>query len=741
MDNQQLVKFLAGVDLFSALDRPALEALTTKLERLELDEGSVLFEQGDPGDSLFAVVDGELRVEIDSEHGTNELGRLKTGQVLGEMAVIYGKARSARVSAVVDSSLVKLGRWPFEELLESQPQLRRISSQLIDRRLPGLRAATFSILGELDDETLHELTDQLRWRHLPGGEYLFHAGDEADALYIVGTGRLEVQVAGEDGPRTVAEIGPGEPVGEMALCSQHPRSASVQAIRDTELVRLSRSSFQELIRRHPESLMRITSYVVDRLRSTTINAVQRSHVTTIAVLSLDETDDTTGFGRRLAETLSEFDSTLYISAEVLDDSCGSGASSLAYDDPRSARVTDWLSQQECKHGFLVYEASAQWGPWTERCARQADQVLLLADGTADPARRPVERMLDEHRPTGRAAPALLILLHKEHGASSQNTAAWLAERQVHDHYHIRTYLPTDFARLARVLAGCAVGLVLGGGGARGLAHIGLLRAFEEHKVPIDFIGGTSIGAILAGLYATSQDIDYIKEMAHAEFVRAKPAKVFTVPLTSLIAGARIDRGLQRCFGEQQIEDLWLKFFCVSCNISKSGVEIHRRGLLWRAVRASLALPGIFPPVFKRGHVLVDGGVLNNIPVDLMKQHCGTVIASAVHGSYEKIVGEELKTCPSTTRILLRKVNPFKRSFELPSLGSIILGALACGSSRHAKQALELADYVVQPPVSDFGLLEFKRLDEIIEIGYQAACDQMDGLKTLLASHQAVRESR
>jgi len=215
-----------------------------------------------------------------------------------------------------------------------------------------------------------------------------------------------------------------------------------------------------------------------------------------------------------------------------------------------------------------------------------------------------------------------------------DTARWLAHSAVADHHHLRDGHPEDMARLARMVTGTGYGLVLGGGGPRGFAHLGVLRALEEAGVPIDVVGGTSIGALMGAISALGMDDAERVARAVTAFTRSGRLVSPTLPLVALSSGRRVDRLLAEHLGPAMIEDLPQRFFCVSANLTTAEEVIHERGPLWPAVRASLSLPGIFPPVYADGHLLIDGGALDNVPVEVMRARVGNGCVIAVDLSPE-----------------------------------------------------------------------------------------------------------
>jgi predicted acylesterase/phospholipase RssA len=273
-------------------------------------------------------------------------------------------------------------------------------------------------------------------------------------------------------------------------------------------------------------------------------------------------------------------------------------------------------------------------------------------------------------------------------------------------------------RLARFLTGSAVGLVLSGGGARGFAHIGILRALEECAIPVDFIGGTSMGAVIAAQHASGWNWQTMARVNRDQWSRYHPQRNFTLPLVALNSGTRMDQMLREMFGEAEIQNLHGKFFCVSTNLTRADTMIHRAGLLWKAVRASLSIPGIGPPAIENGEIFVDGGLVNNVPVDIMRRLCqGAVCAIDVSEQLE--FKSQLRESYSVSgwNFLWRRLNPLANKPDLPSIFNILYRATTVGSLRTIEIVKAAADLYLNPPVSEFGIFDWRSIDKIIDAGY------------------------
>jgi predicted acylesterase/phospholipase RssA/CRP-like cAMP-binding protein len=576
-----------------------------------------------------------------------------------------------------------------------------------------------------DPAALAELQADAGWVPLRGGDVLFRRGEAGDAAYTVLSGRLRV-VDDSAGERAVNEIGAGEILGEMALLSGERRSATVIAVRDSLLARIPAAAFDRLIERQPAVLRRISALLGDRLRQQTAGVAVRPVVRTLAVVPAGAGSDAAGFVRRLAEALAPSGSTLHLDARRVDQALGrEGVARCPEDDPAAQRLVQWLNEQELAHRLVIYEADPRLSTWTERAVRQADHVVFVADAAAGPAPGEAEQGLQARWRAARAPRRSLVLLHARDATTRCDVPAFLGVREVDCVYHVDDGRPADFARVARCLTGTGIGLVLGGGGARGFAHLGVLRALAEAGVPIDWVGGTSIGAIIAALVARGLPPDEALACCKEHFAALRDP---TLPVVALLAGRRIRAKLERVFGAVAIEDLVLPYLCVSTNLSRAAQTVHERGLLVHAIRASIALPGVLPPVTVGEDLHVDGGLVNNLPIDVMagKPEIGTVLAVDVSAEVEMRSPPGQALDVSGWRVLWERLHP--RGGELPSIMSLLTRSALVASVYWARErhTAEAASLYLRIPMADMRLLAFDRIDEIAARGYAATREAIRG---------------
>jgi predicted acylesterase/phospholipase RssA/CRP-like cAMP-binding protein len=586
-------------------------------------------------------------------------------------------------------------------------------------RRERLASSLAALFGSEDPALTDDLLRLGQWVRLRGGERLFRQGEPGDSMYIVVAGRLvALREDGAGGRRVVGQIRPGESVGEMGLLASQPRSATVQASRDSVVVRISEETFREVAAEHPRLLASTARLVVRRNAELMRGAAPNERPKSIAIVPLRRSVRCDDFVERLRRALARRGPTLVVDRARADAVLSAnGVSSTRGDDARSLVLSRWLDEQELRHDALLYPTEGLADPWTAQCIRQADVVLLLAPSGESPELDDLERRLS--RGDGDGPRRELVLVHPRGASSPDGTGRWLAPRGVARHHHVRSENDDDFRRLARYLAGEAVGLVLGGGGARGFAHLGVIRALREAGIPIDAVGGSSQGAIVAAAVAMDWDDETI-ERAHREgFTRRNPIGDYAlVPHVALVRGKRLDTALERWFGARDVADTWRSFFCTSANLTRARAEVHRSGPLWRALRASISLPGVLPPVVMGGDLHVDGALLDNLPVEPMRESgVGRIVA--VDLSVRNEAGMTVDELPSAVDFLKGRLFSGGPTAS-PGIASILVKSAMLSSTQRARELASTVDLFLEPAPAEIGFLEWKALDRGIDLGYRYA---------------------
>lgn len=759
-------------DSISSSNSPTYEnaqiEASQSLEVIFYKKGSVLIEQNGDSHGIFHLIDGFLEVGYrDKYDNYYELYTIKPGGIGGFIGAALSYKSFVEVKAKTD---VYVGLLP------------RASLEHISERYPLVQLSIANTLTSVLSNLILTLDFALEWVQVPQGQVIFKEGDESDSIYIVLTGRLR-SVIQQDG-KTVkhGEYGQGDSIGELEVLTLSKRSYTLHAIRESELAKVPRGLFEGLAKKHPSITIEIARIIASRVRSrmdTSVSGYEASAVSnfrTVSIIPITSGLPVTEFGQKLISAYKEIGQNV-ISLNIASILHHLGRN--AFNKIGLLKLSGYLADLEERYQTVVYMADTDVNSlWTQTCIAQADCILLLASAASEPDIGEYERLLVTMKTTARTE---LILLHDERYVVPGSTSKWLKNRiWVNSHQHIQmvtahanvetsyttggrlsrlrskvqsiqsdliskyklrrvpiyshSYVhKNDFYRLARILSGQAVGLVLGGGGARGLSHIGVVRALEESGIPIDFVGGTSIGAFIGGLYAKEYDLVPIygraKKFASRVSSLWRMAFDLTYPATSYTTGHEFNRGIWKTFGDAQIEDFWLKYYTNTTNITHSRMEIHMSGYAWRYIRASMSLAGLLPPLTDKGSMLLDGGYVDNLPVAEMKALGAKYIFAVDVGSIDDTTPMKYGDTLSGMWVLFNRWNIFSRHPNVPNLAEI-QARLAYVSSVGAleKAKSEPGIIYLRPPIDNYATLDFAKFDEIYQVGHFYGHESLEKLK-------------
>jgi predicted acylesterase/phospholipase RssA/CRP-like cAMP-binding protein len=717
----QKIEVFRSAKPFQSLPQALLELLAQKSEYLELQPGDTLFQVGDVDEAIYVVLSGGLDILAEPRNGRRQaLATFIPGDCIGEGIALFHRPRKAAVHASRHSELAKLSLSLLAELFESHPRVYTELQHLALRHLLSFQLASCPLLEGVDLHTLRRLDTEANWFQVAGGETLFSEGDVSDYLYIIVSGRLEVSVSRGNGRQEIlAYVGRDGVVGELDLLTGDRRSTTVRAARDTQLVRLSREQIESLIQHQPQFMGRMVKTVATAFRDA--RTAVKTRVTTVAIVPIEASGPPPHFMDSLLQELAPLEGRVFdLSSRRIEFDLGHGASS-ANDDCAKARLINWLAEYENEFPCLLLECDPTLSPWTALCIRHADLILIVAPSNADSSLTPLEAAIFDGELKTSCTRKELVLVHPETTQLPSGTSEWLRTRKIDRHYHILNGRRSDYQRLARFIADKPVGVVLSGGGARGLAHVGALQALERCGVPIDSIAGTSIGAAVAGKWAMDMDLASLVDTAN-DFARTFGRGFFrdlTFPAIALISSRRLSSCLKKIFGNVRIEDLWIPYFCNSSNLSKAEVALHNEGLLWTSVRTSSSIPGVWPPMVRDdGNILVDGGLMNNLPVDLMRARCpGSVIAIDVS-----------PTVDLTVQSRKNGVNSFAHRSNRPHIFNILSRASQVGCIRAVEETKQKADLYLQLPTEAVDFFDWKSAQKLMDLGYAYCLDKIEQWK-------------
>ncbi|XP_044188817.1 patatin-like phospholipase domain-containing protein 7 isoform X1 [Thunnus albacares] len=712
--------------------------------------GSVVARQGDQEVSIQFVISGLLHVYqrmIDREEDTR-LFVTHPGELVGQLAVLTGEPLIFTVRAQRDCSFLSISKTHFYEIMREEPKVVLNVAHTVVRRMSSF---------------VRQIDFALDWMAVEAGRAVYRQGEKSDSTFIVLSGRLRSVIMKEDGKKElIGEYGRGDLIGVVEALTHQNRATTVHAVRDSELAKLPEGALTSIKRKFPQVVTRLIHLLGQKIlqqvngpltaRSLALHTPgskwdagnQASNLSTVTVLPVSEEVPLTAFTLELQHALIAIGPTLLLTSDIIKQRLGAAA----LDSVHEYRLSSWLGQQEDLHRIVLYQTDYTLTPWTQRCIRQADCIIIVGLGEQDPAVGELERMLEG---SAVRAQKQLVLLHREDGPPPKGTVDWLNMRSwISRHLHLscprrvfsKRSLPkllelyqrvfekpadrhSDFSRLARVLTGNAIALILGGGGARGCSQVGIMRALCEAGIPVDLIGGTSIGSLMGALYA--EDRSHSRMRMRAKEWAMEMTSVFkkvldlTYPVTSMFSGAAFNSSISNVFKGKQIEDLRIPYFNITTDITASAMRVHTDGSLWRYVRASMSLSGYLPPLCdpKDGHLLMDGGYINNLPADVARSMGAKVVIAIDVGSRDETNLTNYGDSLSGWWLLWKRLNPLAEKVKVLNMAEIQtrLAYVCCVRQLESVKNSDYCEYI-RPPIDRYRTLEFGKFDEIAEVGYQ-----------------------
>ena len=708
-DSHRGVRLLAALPLLADVDHATVRGLAMALVERTLVAGERVFARDDDLHGLAVVVSGSLRLMRAS-------GLAPSAVALGPGNVFCDRGLPLYVPVTIEATqaaTVAVVPWAvLAGAFDLQPVVRaRVVAETL-LHLRRLQIAATPLFHSLDDASVSYTAEHSELVGVKRGDLVMRAGDDSDCLYLIATGTLELL---RDG-KPLGVLGEAASVGEMGVLTGESRSLDVRARRDSTLVRVPAAVFERILDQHGRVTLRLAHALSDRLKQTTAGAVPRPvPVSTIAVLRACDQPAFDAFHEHLMQAFAR---------------AGQRAAAMerpTHDAPLDHyRLSATLADAEQSHRYVICACDRRGSDYTAWSLSQADLILIVAAPGAAPPGHEWPRELERARTQGSRVELVLV---RAAGTPPRDTGGWLDAVAAETHHHLVAGSPSDHDRLVRRISGKAWGLVLGGGGARAFAHIGVIRALREADVPIDMVGGTSMGAILAAQYAMGADDRQMLEMSRRAYVGGSGLNDLTMPLVSLRTGRATMRTLKAMFGDRAIEDLPTSYFCVSCNLTRARVEFHDRGPAWFWARVSCSVPGLLPPVPFRGDLLVDGGLLDNLPVAEMRRRLGgQVVAANVSVGVDLAVAAELTPeAPwSGGAQVLRMITGRPR---LPNIVDVLMRAAEISSVRDSNASGSPANFYLHVPVGDVAMSDFRAIDRLVTLGYDYTARRIEEHRT------------
>jgi NTE family protein len=627
----------------------------------------------------------------------------------GAMCLLVGRLPGGEAPSLGEAARVALGAGAEVpgDRGAAAPRARRAINLGTAAREPARAQSAADFLGRvplfegLEPELLVAVADRAGHVQLDAGQWLFHEGSAGDAMYVVRAGRLEV--VDESSGAVIRELGRGDALGELALLTDSPRSASVRAARRSDLMAISREHFEQLLLDSPALSRALNRVLGEQLRSVRapVGGV-RPRPATVLMIALSDGVPITDLAHGLGEALGRHQSVVLLDGSEVE---MADADVLAVYGPE-------LDRAEADHDLVLLDggslaAGSRWGAF---CLQQADRILAVTAGG------PVPAALAE-----RAELRGCDLVAYDVASGSGRLAGWADALQPIETHLVRAGADRggDLARMARRLSGRSVGVVLSGGGARAFSHIGVLEELLAAGIEIDRVAGVSMGAFVGALFAMGLDPDEIDARCFQEWVQRRPLGDYTVPRHALIRGERARAMLHRTFGAVAIEELARSITCGATELRSGRLVLARSGPLWEAVGMSICLPIIAPPYVRERELLIDGSLIDNLPVAAMADLGeGPVIAVDVKATFEPRPGSRGGAGANGDGAAAREP-------RTPSLGETLTRVLLLGSANTSESAARHADLVIKPRAEGVGLLEFHQIDAAREAGRVAAREALE----------------
>ena len=588
----------------------------------------------------------------------------------------------------------------------------------------GNGSEDFALFRTLSSEQRLKAFSAMVRQDLVRGQMLVAQGDPSDSLFMVLHGALAVRRTGDSAP--IAELRAGELVGEIGFFANVPRTADVIAIRDTSVLVLTRTAYQVLAEEAPAIVEAVLAALARRFaketaRLTPVRASPKAR--TVALIDAGREPVPGAFDRRMREGLAAIDAEIVDPARLNAMFPGRGL-----DAPE---VTDWLNKLEHAAPLVVYLGGRQASPWARKAIRQADLVVFACRGDA-PAGALTEAeafACEVHPPSARR----LVRIHDRRSGAVRGTPAWLVRLPSFMHHHVALEDQVDIDSLIRFLSGRAIGFVAAGGGSFGTAHVGIYKAFRERGVMFDIFVGTSVGSAMVAGFAKNLEAEHLERGTHEIFVRSRSFRRPTWPRYALLDHKAFDRALADQYGSNcRIEDCWRPFAAVATNLSTHNLELIRSGLLWQAVRASSAIPGLLPPFYTpEGAMLVDGCLIDNVPLASMHQlksgpnlvvHFGEPAAEMFDVDYAAL--------PGRLELIAAMLMPFRKKLlpAAPSAVNVLWRSLVA-HQRYDTLPTAPLDAVMRPPLPiEVDVTDFDRHTEIFLASYLWARETIAALE-------------
>lgn len=568
------------------------------------------------------------------------------------------------------------------------------------------------LFSDFDNAELVQILDKMKRQDLSENDYLFHENEPGNELCIVIKGKLLVFTKSKSGEHIIGHVRPGESVGELSLLSNEPRSASVRAVCQTTIMSLTREDFQSVCFKNPKILWKLSSVIASRSQSN------------ISMIRGDKKNKSQVIGIVFVGNIDLTDTVLELSRN------NSARYKINFVDYHAVKKTKKILLQAAEHGhtaiFCIHSSEFEK---EHDILNLLDRIIFAIDvdnNNISDLKNEIQELSFTNR---QYLEKELILLHNSYKTSYPGTQQYLELDNFTKNYHISMKAPDSVQRMLRLISGNGIGLVISGGGAKGWAALGAIDALNEHKINIDYVGGSSIGGCVAAifsLYEESQRSAALRKFGNlAEAELTFSFTKVTFPLLSLFNG-KIENLIAKEFcGEVMIQDLSIPFFTISANLSTNSVYVWEKDYVRQAFRATAAVPVMMPPLVYENQVHVDGGIINNFPIEVMRSkldHRGTIIGINIGAS--SIDPKKYNAPPEIGFWEALRIKLHMQDTTYMGLAEIMDRIIMTASIETTKKNEKLCDLLISPEIRAYGLFDFEKREDLYAEGYRAACEAL-----------------
>ena len=682
-----------------------------------------------------AVIVKSGKIVIYDDITKSPIDGFEAGEYFNISSLVFSRKRTFTATAKENSEIIFLEKSKMDSLMENDNEigniLEKLSVEEYDKgKLFGIFRGLYG--NKMDYKSHKEIYRKGKWVFLEDNSNLFNYGEKSDSFYLLVTGLLKAYIPKKGELIEVGEIYEGEVIGEMGILTNEARSASIFATRDSVVFKIDLEKANEIIMQYPLVLLQVATKIADRLRNVQhSNERHRTDIHSIVQLSKgkNHTNEIINIGKSLIDSMNKFNRSIVVSSKDVNEILNIESINAELERDKFYPALDDLVDNFTKENrYLLLLCDEEYTPWTTWCLAISDKNIFVVEesvGVSNTELLNKMNLNEKDIPIHLHDEKQLIIYHQSKNSFPSKTSSIIEMLpKISNHYHMSINNKNDSDRVSRLIAKKGIGLCLSGGGAKGNAHIGVYKALIEHNIPIDAVCGTSAGGIVASLIAFGYDPETIISRLKETYKR-KSFKEYTIPVTSIIATKKVIQDAIFLGNDMDIEDLWIPYFSIAVNISKSKLDVIDKGPVYKATRATAALPGILLPVIKDTSFLVDGGLINNMPGDIMLNKYGGKLIS-VSVSPQDDLDAKFNDFPNQSSYFIKKLLRMNKKFphEIPGLSNILMRSIFVASSNKIKEVIDLSDLFLDLQVKDVGLLEFEKIDESVEFGYEYAMKRL-----------------